>query len=143
MAVNTAGYAFPILRGALPLLEVCVSSPSPPSWALSILRDVAEGLYGKGNVLLTGEQADKVRAAYYAYWAALGQPDSEVHRCMATALYSAETIRIEFVQPTVAVLVGEVGFIDPVDNIHTSGSGHFEFLSKEFGLAPAGDSNDD
>ena len=119
-------------------------SPSPPpSWALNILRDVAGGFYGRGNVLLADDQADKVRAAYYAYWDALGQPDSEVHRCLATALFSAETIRIEFVQPTVAVMIGEVGLIDPVDKICTSGSGHCEFLPKEVVLAHAGDTKED
>lgn len=120
-----------------------MSSSPPPSWALNILREVAEGLYGRGNVVLTGEQADKIRAAYYAYWTALGQPNSEVHRCMATALFHAEVVRLEFVQPTVAVMIGEVGFIDPMDSIYTSGCGHFEFLPKDYGLARAGDSQDD
>lgn len=120
-----------------------MSSSSPPSWAFNILREVAEGLYGRGNVVLTGEQADKVRAAYYAYWTALDQPNDEVHQCLATALFQAEVIRLEFVQPTVAVLIGEVGFIDPMDSIYTSGCGHFEFLPKEYGLARAGDAGED
>lgn len=120
-----------------------MSSSSPPSWALNILREVAEGLYGRGNVVLAGEQADKVRAAYYAYWTALGQPNDEVHQCLATALFQAEVIRLEFVQPTVAGLIGKVGFIDPMDSIYTSGWGHLEFLPKEYGLARAGDSGED
>ncbi|PLC42720.1 hypothetical protein C0Q88_12320 [Ralstonia pickettii] len=92
--------------------------------------------------MLTGDRAEKVRSAYYAYWDALGQPSTELHRCMATALYFVEAIRMEFVQPTVAVLMGEVQFIDPVDSAYTSDADHFEFLPQEVGLAHAGDSPD-
>jgi hypothetical protein len=109
---------------------------------MNTLRDVAEGLYGRGNILLTGEQADTVRAAYYAYWTWLGQPDCEIHKCLATALYSAESIRIEFVQPTVAVLIGELDFIEPVGRSCTPAPGHLEFLPKEYELAHAADSHD-
>lgn len=116
-----------------------MSSPPAPLWALNTLRAVAEGLYGRGNVLLTGDRAEKVRSAYYAYWDALGQPSTELHRCMATALYSSEAIRMEFLQPTVAVLMGEMQFIDPVDRTYTSGTDHIEFLPPEVEPAPASD----
>ena len=90
-----------------------MSASPASSWAVNILRVLAEGSYGEGGVLLTGEQAENVRAAYYAYWSALGQPHSDLHRSLAIALYSSETIRIGAVQPAIAVLPGEAGLLGP------------------------------
>ncbi|CAJ0784604.1 hypothetical protein [Ralstonia chuxiongensis] len=79
----------------------------PPHWALDFLHAILRGDYGKGDVVLTGDEAEAVRNAYYQYWSSCGQPASRLHARVARSVYASKGIHLGLLRPALAALLGE------------------------------------
>lgn len=74
-------------------------------WAVETLRALVQGEYGGGRSLLVGEEAERVRCAYYQFWVDCGRPSTRLHARIARSLYTNRAIHKGMICPALAALL--------------------------------------